>query len=174
MIKTLQKRAFTLIELLVVIAIIGILASLIIVSLSGARQKAQDTQLKNNIRNITTGLEQFSLDQASPPSYPTAAASVAIAPGSVTTGAATTLGGALNSYLGSGATSQAWTYSGQATAYKSSAGTAWAAGVLLRNAADSGPGVVAGVAGTGPTVGTQVLETFVTAANKYFVVFGPQ
>ena len=64
MIKTLQKRAFTLIELLVVIAIIGILASLIIVSLSGARSKATDTQLKNNARNIDTALAQYYQDQS--------------------------------------------------------------------------------------------------------------
>jgi len=65
MIKTLQKRAFTLIELLVVIAIIGILASLIIVSLSGARSKATDTQLKNNARNIDTALAQYYQDNNS-------------------------------------------------------------------------------------------------------------
>lgn len=62
MIKTLQKRAFTLIELLVVIAIIGILASLIIVSLSGARSKATDTQRKNNARNLDTALSQYFTD----------------------------------------------------------------------------------------------------------------
>ena len=72
MIKQLQKRAFTLIELLVVIAIIGILASLIIVSLSGARSKATDTQLKNNLRNLDTALEQYATDNNS--LYPGAAA----------------------------------------------------------------------------------------------------
>src|SRR3990167_7695115 len=70
MIKTLKQRAFTLIELLVVIAIIGILASLIIVSLSGARGKAQDTQRKNNARNIDTALAQYYLD-VNPNAYPT-------------------------------------------------------------------------------------------------------
>lgn len=62
MIKQLQKRAFTLIELLVVIAIIGILASLIIVSLSGARSKATDTQRKNNARNLDSALAQYYVD----------------------------------------------------------------------------------------------------------------
>lgn len=71
MINKLQKRAFTLIELLVVIAIIGILASLIIVSLSGARGKAQDTQRKNNARNLDTALSQFYLDSNN--AYPSAA-----------------------------------------------------------------------------------------------------
>ncbi|MDO8436136.1 MAG: type II secretion system protein, partial [bacterium] len=36
-----KKKAFTLIELLVVIAIIGLLASIILVSLKGTREKAR-------------------------------------------------------------------------------------------------------------------------------------
>lgn len=56
------RKGFTLIELLVVIAIIGILAALIIVSLSGARSRAQDTQRKNNARNLDTALAQFFVD----------------------------------------------------------------------------------------------------------------
>ena len=54
-----KRKGFTLIELLVVIAIIGILATIVLVSLNSARQKARDVRRISDLRQVALGLEML-------------------------------------------------------------------------------------------------------------------
>ena len=70
-----KKKGFTLIELLVVIAIIGLLSTMAIVSLSGARAKARDARRVGDVKQIQTALEMYYVDEDG---YPVEAAAVVL------------------------------------------------------------------------------------------------
>lgn len=54
-----KQKAFTLTELLVVVAIIGILSSIVLTSLSGAREKAKDSRRISDIKQIQIALALY-------------------------------------------------------------------------------------------------------------------
>lgn len=61
------KRAFTLVELLVVIAIIGILTAIIVPNFMGARERADDSKIKQDMMAIKNALRTYYNDNQSYP-----------------------------------------------------------------------------------------------------------
>jgi len=59
-----KKKAFTLIELLVVIAVIGMLSSIVLVSLGPARKKSRDARRQADARQVSTAMEMCYDDTA--------------------------------------------------------------------------------------------------------------
>lgn len=64
-----NKKGFTLIELLVVISIIGLLSSVVLVSLNSARAKARDAKRMSDLGEIQKALE-FYFDSSNGTAYP--------------------------------------------------------------------------------------------------------
>lgn len=62
-----KQKGFTLIELLIVIAIIGVLASIVLLSLGDARISARDQQRVANIRNAQLAMELYHNDNGGYP-----------------------------------------------------------------------------------------------------------
>jgi type II secretion system protein G len=54
-----KQKGFTLVELLVVISIIGLLASIVLVALNGARSKARDAKRIADLSQISKALELY-------------------------------------------------------------------------------------------------------------------
>jgi len=61
------SRGFTLIELLVVIAIIGLLSSIVLASLSTAREKALDAARMSDTKSLETALQMYFNDHGTFP-----------------------------------------------------------------------------------------------------------
>lgn len=92
-----SERGFTLIELLVVVAIIGLLSSVVLASLNGARQKGRDARRLADLRQMQTALELYYSDHNAYPAATTQASAVsalsALAPGYLATISDDPLGG---------------------------------------------------------------------------------
>lgn len=76
--RTSKTRGFTLIELLVVIAIIGLLSSVVLASLNGARKKGRDARRLADLKQLQVAMELYYSEQATP-AYPASTAALVTA-----------------------------------------------------------------------------------------------
>jgi len=64
-----MKKGFTLVELLVVIAIIGLLTTMVVISISHVKSKARDGQRVSDINSIATALSLYHNDENAYPIF---------------------------------------------------------------------------------------------------------
>jgi prepilin-type N-terminal cleavage/methylation domain-containing protein len=135
----LRRQGFTLIELLVVIAIIGILASIIMVSLNSARSKGGDAAVRSNIANIRGQAALYydnnnTFGASVACGYTSSGSTVGSCSGLFGTGSTTAAAGLKAAAAASGTTAYGFT---------NSAGDAWAIGAVLKttNIVSSNSGV---------------------------------
>jgi prepilin-type N-terminal cleavage/methylation domain-containing protein len=88
--ETKNKNGFTLIELLVVMAIIGLLASVVLVSLNSSRAKSRDAKRLADMKQMATAMELYFNTNNN---YPTQAAAAVITGTTVPNGLAPTFVG---------------------------------------------------------------------------------
>lgn len=65
------KRGFTIVELLIVIVVIGILAAITLVAYSGIQNKAHETSVQSNLKNIGSEIMQFLAENGTLPATST-------------------------------------------------------------------------------------------------------
>ena len=117
-----KNKGFTLIELLVVVAIIGILSSVVLASLNGARGRGADAAVKSNLANMRAQAEMV-YDNA-PGSYAGVCADTTITSMLTSAGAAAGITSAIVTAAGTAGTSTSILCHSQAAS--------WAADVPLK------------------------------------------
>src|ERR1700712_4071145 len=66
-----KQSGFTIVELLIVIVIIGILAGLVITTFAGMQNRAYDTSVQSDVKNMGSKIEAFYAIQGAYPLYST-------------------------------------------------------------------------------------------------------